>query len=145
MRTFSDIGNIIEETPWSLPAALIMIKTKSGRVELREDRGNWLVDIYEDLKSKSMLECRSTWDEMYLFSPEIQVSEFERTLVSKIEKLSHFHLDVYLLVTEIEGTSSEKIKTLKEMQLQLLKLDYWDDHLFDSYYKNGCKIDLKKS
>jgi len=145
MRTVSDIENILEKTPWSLSAALIVIKTKSGRVELREERGNWLVDIYEDLKSKSMLECRSTWDEMYLFSPDIQVSEFEKTLVSKIEKFSHFHLDVYLLVTEIEGTSNAKIKTLNEMQLQLHKLDYWDDHLFDSYYKNGCKIDLKKS
>jgi hypothetical protein len=135
---------LLSTLPTSLPVALLQVKTKSGEVELREERGKWLEDLWEHLNSPGILECRWLWDEVMLFAPELKKTQFERNLIAKLETITHRDLNSYLLVSELVGPEDAKLKKLDEMQLQLHKINYWEQHIFDYYYENGKQIELKE-
>ncbi|MDU9050045.1 MAG: hypothetical protein Q3M30_14450 [Candidatus Electrothrix sp. Rat3] len=130
--------------PTSLPVALLQVKTKSGKVELREERDKWLEELWEHLNSPGILECRWMWDEVMLFAPELKKEQFESSLIAKLETITHRDLNSYLLVSELVGPEDAKLKELDEMQLQLHKINYWEQHIFDYYYENGKQIELKE-
>ena len=144
MRTLSELHNLLSTLPTSLPVALLQVKTKSGKVELREERGKWLEDLWEHLNSPGILECRWLWDEVMLFAPELKKTQFESNLIAKLETITHRDLNSYLLVSELVGPEDAKLKKLDEMQLQLHKINYWEQHIFDYYYENGKQIELKE-
>ena len=145
MKTIADIDVFLNTLPESISAALLQVKTKSGGIELREERGKWLEELSIKLKTPEISECRSSWDELFLFAPNLQKVEFERSLVSELENSTHPDLDSYLIVAIVTGPDKAKRKRLDEMQLQLHKINYWNEHTFDYYYENGRKIALKTS
>ena len=79
-----------------------------------------------------------------LFAPELKKTQFESNLIAKLETITHRDLNSYLLVSELVGPEDAKLKKLDEMQLQLHKINYWEQHIFDYYYENGKQIELKE-
>ena len=142
MRISKDINGILSTLPSNLQAAVLLIKTKNHKAKLTEEKGRWLQELWEKVRSTHVSECRCSWDEMYFFSVDIENPEFEKNLVSVLRENNHSDLDSYLLFSEITGDTNSKIKSLEEMQLQIHKISYWEKHIFDYYYLNGLKQEL---
>ena len=142
MRTIQDLESILDSFSGGLVAALLLLQTKDRRPGHREARGAWLETLWREIDCEEIVECRCLWDEMYLFSELLERSAMEERLVSVLKKHTHTHLDSYLLVADVGEEQASVIQSLESMQLQLHKIYYWQEHIFDYYYLNGLKQPL---
>ncbi len=51
-------------------------------------------------------------------------------------------VEMRALCDKLQGSSDERIKTVQKLELQLNKINYWQTHMFDHYFKNGQRHEL---
>ena len=135
----SDVMNYFEECF----ALYLVIKTKSGKVEFREERGKWFQELSQQLQKLGMEAYRTTWDEACYIKQGTDIQQSQENIANLLIANTHRELDSYALLSIIPTTNEARGKWLENMQLQLHKINYWTDHIYEHYYLNGVKTKLQ--
>jgi hypothetical protein len=77
------------------------------------------------------------------FWPNKSGDDLVRAITSLLRDSTVAALKSLALFSTISGTKKENaLSELERMELQLVKIGYWEKHIFDSYCEDGLEVSL---
>jgi len=136
---------LLKELPEEeIPAGVVLIKPRSGRTGLNEERGEWVKMLWKRAMRAfpGIKGHRSSWDTLVFFIPGAPLDEVNATFSLILKELTDSALKSVCLFSNIRGTEQDLFRQVERMNLQLEKLDYWKKHVYPSYLEDGEEVSL---
>ena len=147
LSTFTswNIEALIKNLPnQPVPTCVIQIEPKTGNTGLLEERGQWIIAFWNKVigEGSNIEGHRNGWTELIFFAPSMESEKFIHFIVEKLKVTVDDRLISLAVFSTINGSLDEKINETEKMALQLNKINYWNEHLYSSYYENGIEKNL---
>ena len=84
---------------------------------------------------------RNMWASAFLLSTD-RKDEFEQNLNPTLLSIHTNHINNFSVFDDLKTSKTEIEKQLDLMGMQLNKIDYWQEHPYEYYFKNGEKMML---
>jgi hypothetical protein len=148
LTTFSswDFEALIKSLPNnSIPTCVIQIESKTGNTGFLDERGQWIIAFWNKVigEGSNIEGHRNGWTELILFAPSMESEKFIQFIVENLKATVDDRLKSLAVFSTINGSLDERINETEKMALQLNKVNYWNEHLYSSYYENGIENNLK--
>ena len=130
-----------------IPTCVVHIEPQQGKTGFLEERGAWIIEFWNKvIKHNNSIEGHRTgWTSLLFFGPDIQPNDFKSPILGHRRTSVTGQLKSLALFSMIEGSFENQIMEIDNMGLQLNKLNYWDDHIYPSYYENGIEKELNST
>lgn len=138
-----DLESLLQTLPKeTVPVALIMVKSRENKTGMNEEYGVWIQELWQRVITKcpEIVGHRLSWDELVFFWPNKTADDLEYEIVGILKDSCVPQLKSLALFSVISDTKENALHELERMDLQLGKIGYWKEHIFNSYYEDGRKI-----
>ena len=140
-----DIESILQTLPNEMvPVSLVMVEPRENKTGLTEERGVWIQEFWRRVieKCPGIVGHRLSWDLVAFFWPNKTTDDLAREIATLLKNSTVAELKSRALFSATLGTKENAIRELERMELQLGKIGYWKEHIFNSYYEDGREVSL---
>lgn len=137
-----DLVSLVESLPITpVSTCLILVEPSNSKTGLLEERGLWILNFWQNILEHypSIQGQRFNWSGLIFFSVEFSSIKMIEVFSNLLRNSTHPELQSKAIFSNVQNSPSEKLREIEQMELQLNKINYWNEHIYPSYFEDGIE------
>ena len=123
---------------------LIRVICKGSSPDRNEQIGRLIHEIWDAVTAclPGILGHRLSWSSLLFMHSSEDNKSFNESILNVLRQVNTQELESQALFSILDQSIAERETEIDRMGMQLAKLDYWEKHIYSSYYCNGGEVTL---